>query len=105
MESNAKNTPIKVHPKVFFGALQEEAKRKQALNPKKEIQINELPMVTDLLMQIMTPGTVYSYPGKPVVFNDSTQQAVKSLKVTFSSTQSTDMAMLHQLHTKVRNFE
>jgi len=102
MESNDKNTPIKVNPKVLFGALQEEAKRNKLMNPKKEIKIDELPMVSDLLMKLMTPGAVYSYPGKPVVFSDSTQQTVKSLKVTFSSTQSNDMAILHHLHTKVR---
>lgn len=71
------------------------------MNTKNDSQ--DLPPVTDVLMSLTMPGTILTYPEKPLTFKESTQQAVKTLEVTVSSTESKDQSILHKLHTKMRD--
>lgn len=63
---------------------------------------DELPTVLEVLEKEMRPGTVLVYRETDVIFKDSSQSAVKSLKVNIVSTESQDMAILHRLHTQTR---
>jgi hypothetical protein len=70
-----------------------------------EQQQKELPTVNEMMKFLMTPGTVLgelNFPAKPIVFNNSSQQAVKILAVTIKSTETSNMAILHKLHTLTR---
>ncbi len=69
---------------------------------KKGQEQNELPTITEVLDQILKPGTVLVYPEKKMVFKNSPQVAVKSLEVNICSTEVLDMAILHKLHTQTR---
>jgi hypothetical protein len=70
---------------------------------KRKIVNEELPTVLEVLEREMRPGTVLVYQEKDVVFANSSQSAVKSLKVNIVSTESQDMAILHRLHMQVRS--
>jgi hypothetical protein len=66
----------------------------------------ELPTLDKVMGFLMTPGTVLGeleFPGKPIIFNNSSQQAVKSLEVTIHSTETSKTAALHSLHAKTRS--
>lgn len=71
-------------------------------NEEKQLERN-LPTVVEVLDQLMKPGTVLEFPGKPIQFDNSKQTAVKSLAVKICSTESQDMAILHKLYTRTRN--
>jgi hypothetical protein len=75
-----------------------------ASRTKKEKLVNEaeLPTVAEVLDRELRPGGILIYQEKDVVFKSSTQAAVKSLKVNIVSTESKDLAVLHQLHTQTR---
>lgn len=71
-------------------------------NRKKQ---EDLPSVVEVLDKLMTPHTVLTYSEKEVEFR-SPQSAVKSLKVTITSTEALDqkaISILHKLHTQIRN--
>lgn len=71
---------------------------------KKEKIVNDedLPTVMEVLERELRPVTVLTYQEKDVVFNNAAQSAVKALKVSISSMESNDMAVLHRLHTHTR---
>ncbi len=75
-----------------------------ATQTKRELAVNkdELPTVIEVLERELRPGTVLVYQEKDIIFNDSSQSAVKSLKVNIVSTESQDMATLHRLHSLTR---
>ncbi|MBP6913437.1 MAG: hypothetical protein KBC00_02400 [Candidatus Levybacteria bacterium] len=60
----------------------------------------DLPTATEALLLYQTQGTVVEFLEKDIEFKSSGQSAVKSLKVIVLSTESQDMAILHNLHTK-----
>lgn len=69
---------------------------------RKEQQTEESPTVVEFLEHLLKPGTVLQFPEKSIIFKNSPQSAVKSLVVNICSTESIDMAVLHQLHTQTR---
>lgn len=71
-------------------------------NKKKQPE-EELPTVLEAIEQLMTPQTVLEYPEKEIIFKNSSQQAVKSLKVNICSTEYGDMTLLHELHSSTRS--
>lgn len=76
-----------------------------ATSNKKDrvVSEDELPTVVEVLERKMRPGTIMIYQEKDVVFKNSSQSAVKSLKVNIVSTEFKEMAVLHQLHTQTRS--
>jgi len=62
----------------------------------------DLPLITDVLENLVTPGTVLMYPEKEVTMESSPQTAVKTLQVNICSTESNDLCVLHHLHSKVK---
>ena len=62
-----------------------------------------LPTVVEVLNQLVKPGTVLMYPEKEIVFQKSNQAVVKTLSVNICSTETTDISVLHKIHTKIRN--
>lgn len=71
---------------------------KREVKPVKE---SELPQLADVLIKEMGIGTIFTYPEKEIVFPNSKQSPVKSLKVNIVSTDSKDLATLHKLHTSI----
>lgn len=75
-------------------------KVKREVRPVKE---SEIPTVVELLDKMLNPNTVLTYSEKEVEFK-SPQSAVKSLKVTITSTEALDqkaVSIFHSLHTKI----
>ena len=73
---------------------------------QKTFQNNEdLPMVTDVLDQLMRFGTVLAYPEGEIDFTAYRQCPIKTLQVNICSTETTDLTVLHTLHSQVRNTE
>ena len=69
----------------------------------KKIEPKDLPLVSEVLAQLVRPGTVLMYPEKQIIFHSSPQAVVKTLSVNICSTETTDMSALHKIHTKIRN--
>ncbi len=67
---------------------------------KKDLQ--NLPPLTEVLMKYMTPGTLLKLPEEVIEFKGNNLSPVKSLKVTISSTEAQNQAILHKLHSIVR---
>lgn len=94
IDKSKKDTPI-----IKFS----EAMQLLASQTKKTRVVNEeLPTVIEVLEREMRPGTVLVYQERNVIFKNSSQSAVKFLKVNIVSTESQDMAILHRLHSQVR---
>ena len=71
---------------------------------KETLQSNkDLPMVTDVLDQLVKFGTVLTYPEGEIDFRDYRQCPIKTLAVNVCSTETEDLAVLHQLYTQVRS--
>ena len=72
---------------------------------KETLQSNkDLPMVTDVLDQLVKFGTVLTYPEGEIDFRrDYRQCPIKTLAVNICSTETGDLAVLHQLYTQVRS--
>jgi len=62
----------------------------------------ELPTVAEVLDRELRPGGILIYQERDVIFKNAAQSAVKTLKVNIVSTESRDLAVLHQLHTQTR---
>ena len=60
----------------------------------------ELPTAVAALDQLVRFGTVLEFSGKPILFSNSRQSAVKELQVNICSTESQDKPILHKLHTQ-----
>lgn len=74
------------------------------VDKNKQPQI-ELPTASEVMGQIMTPGTVLGaleFPEKPIQFTNSPQSAVKSLAVKICSTETQITDVLHKLHSQTR---
>lgn len=74
------------------------------VDKNKQPQI-ELPTVSEVMEQIMTPGTILGaleYPEKPIQFTNSPQSAVKTLAVKICSTETKLTEVLHELHSQTR---
>lgn len=71
----------------------------------KRKQVAKLPTVTEMMDQLMTPGTELGqleFQDKPIIFKNTPQSVVKKLSVRVKSTESIDTATLHKLHTQTR---
>lgn len=68
----------------------------------------DLPPLSEVMERLMLPGTVLgalSFPAQPIIFKKPYQTVVKELAVHITSTEMADLALLHNLHTEVRNIE
>ncbi|GIW59609.1 MAG: hypothetical protein KatS3mg087_0675 [Patescibacteria group bacterium] len=65
-------------------------------------QATELPSVQDVVRKWMTKGTLLRLSFPNVMFNNPLSP-IKSLKVSVTSTEITDKALLHDISTKLRN--
>jgi hypothetical protein len=65
----------------------------------------DLPMGKDVLDQIVRFGTVLTYPEGEIDFKDYPLSPIKKLAVSICSTETMDLAILHTLHSQIRNFE
>jgi len=75
------------------------------MNKQKNVQTpssKSLPRIEDVLTALTKPGTIYSYPDKPVIFPDSKQSPVKSLDVNVCATQSRGSTVLHKLNVRTK---
>ena len=69
----------------------------------KKTKAENLPQLTEVLNQLVKPGTVLVYPEKEIIFQNSSQAVVKTLSVNICSTETADMSALHKLNTQIRN--
>ena len=63
----------------------------------------DLPLITDVLKKLITPGTVLMYPEKEITMESSPQTAVKTLQVNICSTETKDMSILHKINLQVKD--
>jgi hypothetical protein len=72
----------------------------------KKDQTKDLPLVSEMVEKLLTPGTVLGqldFPEKPIIFERSPLSAVKKLEVKIISTESVDQSVLHKLQSNIRN--
>lgn len=72
------------------------------MEDKEEQSKEELPTILEAIQKLRTRSTVLVYSEKPILFPDSRQTAVKTLEVNICSTESSNKAILHKLHSKIR---
>jgi|GEM_PF-4261826 hypothetical protein len=88
--------------KTFLKGLEESAMANRTKSPQAKQSIEDLPLLKDVIRQLVKPGTILEHPNTKVINFDTPQSPVKQLSVKFMSTMDLGFSLLHKIHMEIR---